>query len=62
MQIVKNIGDGELAFVDDEGNKQKIKPKEEITCKYKRSMDSRLVILEKESKKKKTEVKENGSK
>jgi len=41
---VKNTHDGTLAFKDDEGKKHTLKPGEEVECKYKRSMDPRLVI------------------
>ena len=51
---VKNTSEGLLAFKDDNGKAINIKPGEEIECKYKRSMDPRLVIVKKE-------VKPNGS-
>lgn len=51
---VKNTSEGTIAFIDDTGKKIEIKPGAEIECKYKRSMDPRLVIIKKE-------VKPNGS-
>ncbi len=51
MENVKNIGESEISFIDDEGKKQTLKPKEEVECKYKRSMDNRIVILENKKKK-----------
>ncbi|MEA2036604.1 MAG: DNA repair and recombination protein RadA [Nanoarchaeota archaeon] len=45
MDKVKNTGDGTLGFKDDEGKTHNIKPGEVVECKYKKSMDSRLVIL-----------------
>lgn len=59
MEKVKNMGEGPLAFKDDDGNRYEIKAGETIECNYKKSGDHRLVIepLEKKSKKKK-EVKD----
>ena len=50
MQKVKNTGEGDLAFVDDDGKRHDIKAGDVIECNYKTSQDPRLEI---ESKKKK---------
>ncbi len=55
MVKVKNIHNGTLGFKDDDGKSHTIKPGEEVECKYKRSMDSRLII-QSETKKKKDRV------
>lgn len=59
MNKVKNMHDGTLGFKDDDGISHTIKPGEEIECNYKKSMDSRLVVEDSESGKKK--VKKDGS-
>lgn len=45
MVKVKNTGEGTLGFKDDEGKIHTLEAGEEVECKYKRSMDDRLVIL-----------------
>ncbi len=50
---VKNMSEGTLGFKDDEGKSHTIKPGEEVECKYKRSMDPRLVIQDTKTKKEK---------
>ena len=52
---IKNSSDGEIGFKDDEGKLHKLKAGEEVECKYKRIMDERLIVVEKESKKIKKE-------
>jgi len=44
MEKITNKGDGPLGFKDDEGKKHTLKPGESVECKYKKSMDARLVI------------------
>ncbi len=52
MVIVKNTSkEDTLGFKDDAGKMHTLKAGEEVECPYKRSMDSRLEIIEKKKKK-----------
>lgn len=52
MVKVKNKGEGTLGFIDDDHKRHTLKAGESVECKYKRSMDSRLVIEPSEKKSK----------
>ena len=51
MVSVTNKSDGTLSFKDDNGKIHTLDAGESVECKYKRSMDDRLVIGAKSKKK-----------